>query len=153
MCSGTSSLGSATSPSGNSGKSRTRATRIQSRPGPVSRAMAGTALVWFRRDLRVHDHPPLRAALDAHEAVVPVFVLEDKLLDASPSRTAFMLECLRELRAALDGKLVVARGPAERELVALARAHAATAVYFASDVSPFARARDERAVAALREAG
>ena len=27
--------------------------------------MASTALVWFRRDLRVHDHPPLRAALDA----------------------------------------------------------------------------------------
>src|SRR4051794_28659744 len=102
MCSGTSSLGSATSPSGKSGKSRTRATRIQSRPVAVSRAMAGTALVWFRRDLRVHDHPPLRAALDEHDRVVPVFVLQDTLLDTSPSRTAFMLDCLRELRTALD---------------------------------------------------
>jgi len=27
--------------------------------------MSHTAIVWFRRDLRVHDHPPLRAALDA----------------------------------------------------------------------------------------
>ena len=34
--------------------------------------MASTALVWFRRDLRVHDHPPLTAALDAElERVVP----------------------------------------------------------------------------------
>ena len=37
-----------------------------------------TALVWFTRDLRVHDHPALRAALDAHERVVPVFVLDDR---------------------------------------------------------------------------
>ena len=43
--------------------------------------MSSTALVWFRRDLRVHDHPPLRAALDAFERVVPVFVLDDRLLD------------------------------------------------------------------------
>ena len=69
-----------------------------------------TGLVWFRRDLRIHDHPPLRAALDAHERIVPVFVLEDRLLDTSPSRTAFLLDCLRELRASLDGKLVVVRG-------------------------------------------
>ena len=115
--------------------------------------MVATALVWFRRDLRLHDHPPLRAALDAHERIVPVFVLEDRLLDTSPSRTAFLFDCLRELRASLDGKLVVVRGKPERELPKLAREHGATAAYFASDVSPFARRRDERVVEALREAG
>jgi len=114
--------------------------------------MVATALVWFRRDLRIHDHPPLRAALDAHERIVPVFVLEDRLLDASPSRTAFLFDCLRELRASLDGKLVVVRGKPEKELAKLAREHGATAAYFASDVSPYALARDERVVAALREA-
>jgi deoxyribodipyrimidine photo-lyase len=115
--------------------------------------MVDTALVWFRRDLRLHDHPPLRAALDAHERIVPVFVLEDRLLGTSPSRTAFLLDCLRELRASLDGKLVVVRGKPERELPELAREHGAGAVYFASDVSPFARARDDRVAGALREAG
>jgi deoxyribodipyrimidine photo-lyase len=40
------------------------------------------ALLWFRRDLRVHDHPALRVALDAHDRVVPVFCLDDRL----PSR-------------------------------------------------------------------
>ena len=63
-----------------------------------------TAIVWFRRDLRLHEHPALRAALDAHDTVVPVFCLEDRLLHgrhASGSRTQFMLECLIDL----DGSL------------------------------------------------
>ena len=52
-----------------------------------------TALVWFRRDLRVRDQPALRAALDAHEEVVPVFCLDDRLLHgrhASGPRTQFI---------------------------------------------------------------
>ena len=112
--------------------------------------MASTALVWFRRDLRVHDHPPLRAALAAHDRVVPVFVLDDRLLHgrhASGSRTQFMLESLQDLRAALQergGNLVVTRGTPEIELPKLAAEHGAETVYFASDVSPFALARDRR---------
>jgi deoxyribodipyrimidine photo-lyase len=120
--------------------------------------MASTALVWFRRDLRVHDHPPLRAALDAHERVVPVFVLDDRLLagrHASANRTRFLFAALNDLREALrtrGGDLVVVRGAPERELPRLAREHGAGAVYFASDVSPFATRRDARVQAALREA-
>src|SRR3954454_11433880 len=119
--------------------------------------MPSTALVWFRRDLRVHDHPPLRAALDAFDRVVPVFVLDDRLLGgrhASGSRTRFMLECLQDLRQALrarGGDLVTARGTPEQELPKLAREHHATAVYFASDASPFAMRRDQWVEAALRE--
>src|SRR4051794_5581704 len=157
MCSGTSSVGSATIPSGKSGKSETRATAIHGKPPAVSDAMAvPTALVWFRRDLRVHDHPPLQAALDAFERVVPVFVLDDRLLGGSPGRTSFMLECLTDLRASLRGRggdLVVVRGEPERVLPALAREHGATAAYFASDVSPFAMGRDRRVSEALRQAG
>ena len=56
--------------------------------------MTSTAILWYRRDLRVHDHPALRAALDGHDRVVPVFVLDDALLGgryASAARTEFML--------------------------------------------------------------
>ena len=62
--------------------------------------MASTAIVWLRRDLRIHDHPPLVAALAAHDRVVPVYVLDPVLLTgrfASQPRTAFLLDCLREL--------------------------------------------------------
>jgi deoxyribodipyrimidine photo-lyase len=110
-----------------------------------------TALVWFRRDLRVHDHPPLRAALDAHERVVPVFVLEERLLTPSENRAKFLYACLHDLRRALD--LVVLRGDPRTELPRLAREHGATAAYFASDVSPFAMARDREVEAALQQAG
>jgi deoxyribodipyrimidine photolyase len=32
-----------------------------------------SAIVWFRRDLRLHEHPALRAALDAHNDACEVF--------------------------------------------------------------------------------
>ncbi len=67
-----------------------------------------SAIVWFRRDLRLHEHPALRAALDAHNHVVPVFCLDDRLLHgrhASGPRTQFLLECLADL----DGSLRRAR--------------------------------------------
>ena len=66
--------------------------------------MGSTAIVWFRRDLRVADHPALVAALEGHESVVPLYVLDDALLHGryvGAPRVAFMLGCLRALDAAL----------------------------------------------------
>jgi deoxyribodipyrimidine photo-lyase len=105
------------------------------------------AIVWFRRDLRVHDHPALREALDRHGEVVPFFCLDDRLLHgrhASGPRTQFMLECLHDLDGSLDGRLVVRRGRPERELARLAEQTGAEDVYFSADVSPFARERGRR---------
>lgn len=121
--------------------------------------MPSTAIVWLRRDLRVHDHPPLAAALAAHERVVPVFVLDPALLRgrfASGPRVAFLLDCLRELDGALrerGGALVVREGDPARELPRLAAETGAAAVHWASDATPYALARDRRVRAALQEAG
>ena len=41
-------------------RERAVAERLQSRVGRYV-----SAIVWFRRDLRLHEHPALRAALDA----------------------------------------------------------------------------------------
>jgi len=120
---------------------------------------ASTVVVWFRRDLRVHDHPALVAAQADAERVIPLFVLDDALLHgryASPARARFMLGCLKALDAALRERgsgLVVRHGTPEREVVALAREVGAEAVSWTSDVAPYARRRDARATAALREAG
>ena len=54
-----------------------------------------TAVVLFNRDLRVHDHPALARAAREAERVVPLFVLDDRLLAsryAAPNRLKFMLE-------------------------------------------------------------
>jgi deoxyribodipyrimidine photo-lyase len=115
-----------------------------------------TAIVWFRRDLRVHDHPALTAAHRSADRIVPAFVLDPRLLDAgrfpSPNRAWFLLESLRELRAALrdrGGDLFVRAGRPEQVLAGLVEETGAEAVHFASDVSPFAMARDKRVDAAV----
>ena len=114
-----------------------------------------TALVWLRRDLRVHDHPALRAALDGADTVVPVFVLDDRLLGgrhASGSRVQFMLDCLKDLRQSMQdrgGDLVVLHGRPEREVPRLAREVGAGAVHFSYDVGDFARRRDGKVKAEL----
>jgi deoxyribodipyrimidine photo-lyase len=117
-----------------------------------------STLVWFRRDLRVHDHPALEAARAAG-GVIPVFCFDDRLLGgrhASGPRTRFMLECLRDLDASLHDRgsgLILRHGPPEREIPELATATGAVAVHVTGDSGPYARRRDEEVRRALAEAG
>ncbi|MGN6870777.1 MAG: cryptochrome/photolyase family protein [Solirubrobacteraceae bacterium] len=114
-----------------------------------------TSIIWFRRDLRVHDHPALRAALAAHERVVPVFCFDDRLLHgrhASGPRTQFMLDCLADLDRSLQARgshLVIRHGQPEQEIPKLAAEVNATSVHYSADVSAFARDRDDRVARAL----
>ena len=121
--------------------------------------MAGTnCVVWLRRDLRVRDHPALRAALAGADRVVPVFCFDDRLLNgrhASGPRTQFLIECLadldRSLRA-LGSGLAIRRGRPEREIFELAQETGATTIHVTQDVSPFARRRGERTRRAFADA-
>ncbi len=118
-----------------------------------------TALLWLRRDLRVHDHPALHAALETGEQVVPVFCLDQRLLGGrhrSASRTQFMLEALADLDQSLrarGSRLVLRVGPPERELAALAAQLGAGSVHFSVDAGPFARSRDRLVRDAVTAAG
>ena len=61
------------------------------------------ALVWFKRDLRVHDHAPLVAARSYPDALA-IFIIEPEWLaspDCDTGHVDFALACLAELRAAL----------------------------------------------------
>ena len=74
-----------------------------------------TAVVLFTRDLRVHDHPALAAAVAAAERVVPLFVFDHAVLArfGAPNRVAFLLEALADLDASLrarGGALFVREG-------------------------------------------
>ncbi len=121
--------------------------------------MSGPAIVWFRRDLRLHDNPALRSALDTGGRVIPVFCFDDRLLHgrhASGPRTRFLLESLIDLDERLRSRgsgLVVRHGPPELELPRLAEEAGADSVHFTADVSPFDRARARRTLPRLREAG
>jgi deoxyribodipyrimidine photo-lyase len=109
-------------------------------------------VLWFRRDLRLGDLPSLTAAAATGDtAVLACYVLDPRLEDsAGPRRLQFLYDSLRELRAALDGRLLVTRGRAQAVIPAVARAVEATAVHISADHSPFGRQRDEAVRTALR---
>ena len=118
-----------------------------------------SAIVWLRRELRLHDNPPLCAALERHDHVVVAFCVDPALLGgrhASPRRARFMFECLADLDRSLRARgsaLVVLRGAAEQELPALATRLGAADLFTTSDASPYAAGRDHRVAHALRTSG
>ncbi|WP_371095241.1 cryptochrome/photolyase family protein [Streptomyces sanglieri] len=117
------------------------------------------AVVLFTSDLRLHDHPPLRAALAAADEVVPLFVRDPAVHAAgfdAPNRNAFLAECLTDLDASLrrrGGRLVVRTGPVVREVCALAAECQASEVHMSAGVTGFAQRREERLCDALAAHG
>jgi deoxyribodipyrimidine photo-lyase len=110
---------------------------------------------WIRRDLRLSDNQALSAARAAGEPIVPVFVLDPRLLAApvtGEKRRSFLFGGLAALDADLrarGGRLILRRGDPAAELARLARETAATAVYAEENVSPYARRRDAEVAAAV----
>ncbi|MGX9353725.1 FAD-binding domain-containing protein [Roseobacteraceae bacterium S113] len=72
-----------------------------------------TTLVWFKRDLRINDHPALSHAVALGRPVACVYVVEAGLWaqsDASARHWDFVVECLESLNTALRGRLIVRCG-------------------------------------------
>ena len=40
-----------------------------------------TSIIWFRRDLRINDHPALAAAIESADQVIPLFILDKSQID------------------------------------------------------------------------
>eukprot|EP00873_Tetraselmis_striata_P041631 jgi/Tetstr1/461895/TSEL_006973.t1 len=128
------------------------------------------ALFIFRRDFRLDGNPAwARAARWCHEhraALAPCFILSDRQTDAgrnpyfSPPAYSAMVAAMDALDArALGGRLArfrVRGGRPDTELLdAVARdgQHDVRAVFFNSDVTPFAAARDAAVAAWCRARG
>jgi deoxyribodipyrimidine photo-lyase len=109
-----------------------------------------TTLLWFRRDLRLRDFPPLRQAASDGEDVLACFVLDPLLLkSAGPRRLQFICDSLRGLRDGLDGRLFVTSGAPEKRIPAIAKEIDASAVYASEDFTPYGRRRDDSVRTAL----
>ena len=111
------------------------------------------AIVWFRRDLRLSDHPALTEAIAGARSVVPLFILDEQLLSkVAPARAWFLQRTLVELERVLrergSGLLVRGGDPAET-VPQLARELGADVVLASSDVTSYARARDARVAEAV----
>ncbi len=115
--------------------------------------------MWFRRDLRVDDHPALSEAA-ARGDVVALWVADPHLLSAShhrsPVRLAFLRACLEALDAelrALGIPLVVREGDPAVVVPEAAVEAGADVVHVTADVTPYARRRDLAVESALGDAG
>ncbi len=120
---------------------------------------APVTLVWFKRDLRVADHAPLRAAAERGR-ILPLYVAEPALW-AQPAMSArqwaFVAESLAALRAdlaRLGAPLVVRVGDAADILAALAAETGADAIHAHAETGDlWTYARDRRVAARARAAG
>jgi deoxyribodipyrimidine photo-lyase len=113
-------------------------------------------VMWFRRDLRLRDHPGLDAAAKKGP-VTALFVLDDVLLtrDKGP-RTAMLYRTLRALDEDLrshGGRLTVVRGRPVEVIPRIAQEIGASEVHVSEDFAPYGKRRDERVEKALGEVG
>ncbi|KRF03099.1 deoxyribodipyrimidine photolyase [Nocardioides sp. Soil777] len=101
-----------------------------------------SAVMWFRRDLRVRDQPALRAAL-ADGPAVALFVVDPRLWKgAGDARRAWLSGTLAALDERLGGRLVVRYGDPVRVVPDVAREVEASAVHVSAETTPYGRRRD-----------
>lgn len=116
------------------------------------------ALLWFRRDLRVHDNLALHAALrqlEAHpcagksELISLYTAKRPQIMLCAANRFQFMLESVAGVMEAFEARgsrLLVARGDGEQVLRRVLPAWGITHLFFDAASEPFALARDDRVV-------
>lgn len=105
-----------------------------------------TILLWFRKDLRLHDHEPLHRALERGQAILPLYIMDPReqgetslgFAKTGPFRARFLAESLTALRQRLREKgsdLYVYRGLPEEILPRLAAQAGATAVFAHKEIT------------------
>ena len=116
-------------------------------------------VVWFKRDLRLHDHAPLCAAAE-RGPVLPLYVVEPDLWrqhDASFRHWRFIRDSLVDLDTALrglGGALVLHRGDILAVLEAIERRHGRFALWSHEETgNGWTFQRDRRVAAWCRERG
>ena len=118
-----------------------------------------TAILWFRRDLRLADNPALAQALQSADHVIPLYISAPEE-EASWTAGAASRWWLRHSLAALDAslrragsRLLIRQGPSLQALRRLIDETGAAQVYWNRLYEPAAIARDQAIKAALRGDG
>ncbi len=105
-----------------------------------------TILVWFRKDLRIHDNEILTEAVRKGDAVVPVYCFDPRQFETTSFQTQktgsirakFLLECVADLKQSLQklgADLVIRTGKPEDILPELVTKYQVTEVYHHREVA------------------
>jgi len=112
----------------------------QSSPELQDFSSGPASLVWFRRDLRLHDHHPLHQALGGASPVLAVYCFDPAEFGMNRfgvpktgfHRTKFILESVEDLRQSfrrLGGELVIRIGSPDEVLAGLAERFSVQTVF------------------------
>jgi deoxyribodipyrimidine photo-lyase len=87
-------------------------------------------IVWFKRDLRLHDNAAFyyanACALESNQLILPLYIIEPELWqqpDSSQRHWHFIYDCLRDLQHQLKGGLHIKIGEAVQMLEELRSSH------------------------------
>ncbi|KAH6888634.1 FAD binding domain of DNA photolyase-domain-containing protein [Thelonectria olida] len=119
-------------------------------------------IYWFRTDLRLHDSPALKAALDLDPAVLwPIFTWDPHYVYQARgglNRWQFLLDCQNDLSKSITklnpkSKLFVVREAPQTVFPKLFKAWKVTHLVFEKDTDAYARERDGVVIQAAMDAG
>jgi deoxyribodipyrimidine photo-lyase len=112
-------------------------------------SLAKTSIIWFRRDLRINDHPALLAAIESAEQVIPLFILDKKQIDeAGEKLLAYMGQSLRALDESLGNRLHIIEGDQVEVLKELIAQYGVEEVHISAEYERYGAERDARVEAA-----
>ena len=107
-----------------------------------------TAVMWFRRDLRLEDNQALRHALLSGFPVLPLFIFDSEIVDDLPRedpRVSFIYAQTKKIHQMLRSRgssLVVKHGKPISVWHELLSSHQVAGVYINKDYEPYALERD-----------
>jgi len=124
--------------------------------------MKTKALCWLRRDLRLHDHAALAAALESHDEVYFAFIFDNDILDPlkkrapGDTRVQFICESLVEIHNTLtkhNSGIHIRYGNPVDEIPKLVTEMGINAVYFNRDYTTYPLTRDRSVTTELEKRG
>jgi deoxyribodipyrimidine photo-lyase len=121
-------------------------------------------LIWYRNDLRLHDHAPTYTALEEKAQVIPFYCFDERQFATTSFgfpktgsfRAQFLLESITDLRHSLrqlGSDLVIRRGLPEQIILDLVKELNVDAVYFQEEVTSEEKAIEKKLKNSLAKIG
>lgn len=114
------------------------------------------AIMWFRQDLRCLDNPALSAACEAHESIIPLYILQNLNESIGGAQVWWLhhsLSCLQKELGIHSLNLNLKRGNPYQILKELTEEYPVTGVYWNRCYEPASIERDQHIKKELRALG